>query len=50
VVKVLFARQGVDAEQFVDQLHDARGDRIAGVELDRLEELPARGRLILSTG
>src|SRR5208283_4296450 len=43
-VQVLFARQSVDREQLVDLRHDARGGRIAGVELGRLEELPSRVR------
>ena len=48
VVKVLFARLGVDAEQLVDPGHNARGGRVAGVELGRFEELSSRVRLILS--
>src|ERR1039458_2803815 len=44
VIEVLFARQGVDPEQLVDPRHDARGDRIAGVELGRVEKLPSRMR------
>ena len=44
VVEVLCARQGVDPEQLVDPRHDARGGRIAGVELGRLEKLPSRMR------
>jgi hypothetical protein len=48
VVKVLFARLGVDAEQLVDPRHNARGGRVAGVELGRFEELSSRVRLILS--
>src|ERR1035437_4690046 len=50
VVEVLFARQSVDPEQFVDPCHDARGGRIGGVELGGLEELPSRVRLIPSSG
>src|ERR1035441_1560169 len=42
VVEVLFARLGVDAEQLIAQPHDARGGRIAGVELGSLEELSSR--------
>src|ERR1035437_9034696 len=44
MVVVLRARLGVDPEQVVDRLHNARSRHVAGVEFGRLEELPARVR------
>src|SRR5512133_2712206 len=44
VVEVLFARPRVDPEQVIDSRHNARGSRIARVELGGLEELPSRVR------
>jgi hypothetical protein len=35
---------GVDSEQLIDPFHHARGDRVLGVELERVEELPPRMR------
>src|SRR5450759_797667 len=39
-IELVLTRQGVDPEQLIDQFHDARGDCVLGVELDRIEELP----------
>src|SRR5664280_721225 len=44
VIEFLLARHRVDSEQVIDQLHNARGDRVAGVELGRVEELPPQMR------
>ncbi len=44
MIEVRLARQGVNAEQLIDPFHDARGDRVVGIELDRVEELPPRVR------
>src|SRR5664279_4563852 len=40
VIEFVRTRQGVDPEQVIDQFHDARGDYVLGVELDRIEEFP----------
>src|SRR5208282_1351513 len=40
VTEFLLACQGVDSEQLIDPFYDARGNRVVGVELDRIEELP----------
>src|ERR1039457_1975009 len=40
MVELVLTRQGVDPEQVIDQFHDASGDCILGVELDRIEEFP----------
>jgi hypothetical protein len=50
VVEILFARLGIDAEQVIDTRHKARGRRVAGIELGRLEEFPSRVRLIRTSG
>jgi hypothetical protein len=46
VVEVQFTRLGVDPKQVIDPRHHARSRHVAGIELGRLEELPARVRLI----
>jgi hypothetical protein len=50
VIELLRTRQGVDPEQLIDPFYYACRYGVVGIELDCIEELPSRMRLILSAG